>query len=66
MMVAHLHIPALDSTPNRASTLSPAVVQKLLREEIRFEGLVFTDALNMKGVVVDIDDWSKIDVYSNA
>ncbi|MEM9051505.1 MAG: glycoside hydrolase family 3 N-terminal domain-containing protein [Bacteroidota bacterium] len=50
VMVAHLSIPALDSTPNRASTLSPKVVTGLLQEEMGFEGLIFTDALNMKGV----------------
>ena len=50
VMVAHLYIPALDSTPNLASTLSPLVVKDLLRKEMGFEGLAFTDALNMKGV----------------
>ncbi|MFT4662063.1 MAG: beta-N-acetylhexosaminidase [Patiriisocius sp.] len=50
VMVAHLYIPALDSTPNLASTLSPNVVKDLLRDEMGFEGLAFTDALNMKGV----------------
>ncbi|MFN3530505.1 MAG: glycoside hydrolase family 3 N-terminal domain-containing protein [Bacteroidia bacterium] len=50
VMVAHLAIPSLDKTPNRASTLSKEVVQKLLKDELDFEGLVFTDALNMKGV----------------
>lgn len=50
VMVAHLAIPSLDTTRNRASTLSPAVVNKLLKDELGFEGLVFTDALNMKGV----------------
>ncbi len=50
VMVAHLAIPALDTTTNQASTLSNAVVSKLLKEELGFEGLVFTDALNMKGV----------------
>lgn len=50
IMVAHLSIPALDSTPNRASTLSPNVVTSLLQEEMGFDGLIFTDALNMKGV----------------
>ncbi len=49
-MVAHLHIPALDPTPNRAATLSPKVINGVLREEMNFQGLVFTDALNMKGV----------------
>lgn len=50
VMVAHLAIPAIDTTSNQASTLSNAVVTKLLKDELHFEGLVFTDALNMKGV----------------
>ncbi|MCI4666727.1 MAG: serine hydrolase [Bacteroidia bacterium] len=50
MMVAHLKIPVLDSTPNRATTLSPNVVQALLREKIGYKGLIVTDALNMHGV----------------
>ncbi|WP_375580940.1 glycoside hydrolase family 3 N-terminal domain-containing protein [Marivirga tractuosa] len=50
MMVAHLHIPAYDSTSNKATTLSKNVVTDLLKEELGFDGLIFTDALNMKGV----------------
>lgn len=50
MMVAHLYIPALDSTKNLASTLSPKVVNGLLKDKLGFKGLIFTDALNMKGV----------------
>ncbi|MGZ3930613.1 MAG: glycoside hydrolase family 3 N-terminal domain-containing protein [Bacteroidia bacterium] len=50
IMVAHLNVPALDTTKNLASTLSPNVVNKLLKQELGFKGLVFTDALNMKGV----------------
>lgn len=50
MMVAHLYMPKIDSTPNRASTLSPKIVTDLLKKELKFEGLIFTDALNMKGV----------------
>jgi beta-glucosidase-like glycosyl hydrolase/CubicO group peptidase (beta-lactamase class C family) len=50
MMVAHLFIPSIDTTPNRASTLSKLVVTDLLKEKLGFKGLVFTDALNMKGV----------------
>lgn len=50
MMVAHIHIPAYDKTPNMATTLSKKVVTDLLKNEMKFEGLVFTDALNMKGV----------------
>ena len=50
VMVAHLHIPALDDTDSLASTLSSKVVTGLLKDTLAFEGLVFTDALNMKGV----------------
>lgn len=49
-MVAHLYIPALDSTANQASTLSAKVVDTLLKKQLNFKGLIFTDALNMKGV----------------
>ena len=50
VMVAHLNIPSLDSTKNRACTLSPVIVDSLLVQELNFKGLIFTDALNMKGV----------------
>lgn len=50
MMVAHLSIPALDTTANQATTLSKYVVDTLLKQEMHFKGLVITDALNMKGV----------------
>ncbi len=49
IMVAHLNVPAFDDN-NRASTLSPDIVTGLLKEDMGFEGLIFTDALNMKGV----------------
>jgi len=49
-MIAHLNIPALDATPNQPSTLSKPIVTDLLRTKMGFDGLVFTDALNMKGV----------------
>lgn len=47
----HLYIPALDSTPNLASSLSEKVVNGLLRKDLGFRGLVFTDAMNMRGVL---------------
>lgn len=50
MMIAHLQIPALDNTPNTPTTLSKKVVTDLLQKEMGFKGLIFTDALNMKGV----------------
>ena len=50
VMVAHLNIPSLDSNIHRASTLSPYIVDTMLRQQLHFKGLTFTDALNMKGV----------------
>lgn len=50
VMVAHLYIPSLDSTKNRASTLSPKIVDSLLKHQLNFNGLIYTDALNMQGV----------------
>ena len=50
VMVAHLFVPALDSTKNTATTLSYKVTTNLLRNELGFKGIAFTDALNMRGV----------------
>ncbi|WP_373492618.1 glycoside hydrolase family 3 N-terminal domain-containing protein [Aquiflexum sp.] len=50
VMVAHLHIPSMDSERNKATSLSKYVVSDLLKRQMNFNGLVFTDALNMKGV----------------
>ncbi len=50
MMVAHLNVPALDST-GAPTTLSKPVVTGLLRQKLGFKGVVFTDAMNMKGVI---------------
>ena len=49
IMVAHLDVPALDPNNKCPTTLSYEVVTNLLRKEMNFEGLIFTDALNMKG-----------------
>ncbi|MFM6976518.1 MAG: glycoside hydrolase family 3 protein [Sphingobacteriaceae bacterium] len=51
VMVAHMQIPALDNTPNLPSTLSKPIVTELLKEQLGFKGLVFSDAMGMKGVV---------------
>ena len=48
VMVAHLQVNALD--PKRPSSLSPILVDSLLRKELGFHGLVITDGLDMKGV----------------
>ncbi len=50
VMVAHLNVPSLDSTRDLPSTLSPHIVTGLLKNEMDYKGLIFTDALNMKAV----------------
>lgn len=50
IMVAHLNIPALEPKANTASTLSHNIVTNILKKKMKFKGLIFTDALNMKGV----------------
>lgn len=51
VMVAHMHIPSLDKTPNLPSSLSPNVINGLLKRQLGFKGLTFTDAMDMNGVV---------------
>ena len=50
MMIAHLAVPALEPEPKTPTTLSKKVVTDLLCDELGFNGLIVTDALNMKGV----------------
>ena len=49
IMTAHLLVPALDADPARTATLSPSIVTGLLRQRLRFAGVVITDALEMAG-----------------
>ncbi|GAA4271920.1 glycoside hydrolase family 3 N-terminal domain-containing protein [Aquimarina gracilis] len=49
VMVAHLNIPSLESRQGYPSSISKNVVTNLLQDSLKFKGLVFTDALNMKG-----------------
>ena len=49
IMAGHLQVPALDPSGLPAS-LSEPIVTGLLRDELQFKGLVFTDALVMNGV----------------
>ncbi|MDF1697078.1 MAG: glycoside hydrolase family 3 N-terminal domain-containing protein [Saprospiraceae bacterium] len=50
VMVAHLNIPIIDNRENRPTTLSKSAVTDLLRNELMFNGLIYTDAMEMKGV----------------
>ena len=50
VMVAHMNIPALDSTKNLPSTLSRPIVTGELKDSLKFKGLIVSDAMEMKGV----------------
>lgn len=49
IMTAHVYVPALDSV-EKPATVSPRVLEELLRKEMEFGGLIVTDAMNMGGV----------------
>lgn len=49
-MVAHISVPSLDNNPRQPTTLSYKVVNGLLKNKMNFKGVVFTDAMNMKGI----------------
>ncbi len=50
VMTAHLSIPSLETELNRPSGLSKAIVSDLLKDSLGFDGLVVSDAMNMRGV----------------
>ncbi|WP_400194027.1 glycoside hydrolase family 3 N-terminal domain-containing protein [Hymenobacter sp. B81] len=50
VMIAHLNIPALDTT-GTPSTLSRPIVTDLVKKQLGYQGVIFTDAMNMKGVI---------------
>lgn len=50
VMTAHLEVPALEKMKGRPSSLSSGIVDGILRGRWGFDGIVITDALNMKGV----------------
>jgi len=50
VMVAHVTVPALEPDPNRVATTSPAVITQLLKNQMKFKGMVVTDALDMAGL----------------
>jgi beta-N-acetylhexosaminidase len=52
IMTGHLAIPALEPDPSIPATLSPNILTGLLRDELHYQGLVVTDAMDMGGITV--------------
>src|SRR6202035_2276153 len=52
IMTGHLSVPSLEPDPNTPATLSSRILTDLLRNELRFKGLVVTDAMDMGGITV--------------
>jgi beta-N-acetylhexosaminidase len=50
VMVAHVTVPALEPDPDRVATVSRAVIDGVLKQQLGFQGLVVTDAMDMNAV----------------
>ncbi|PRZ22864.1 glycoside hydrolase family 3 protein [Flavobacterium granuli] len=50
IMIGHLAVPALNEGKNTSATLSKSIIETLLREQLHYDGLVISDALNMHSV----------------
>jgi beta-glucosidase-like glycosyl hydrolase/CubicO group peptidase (beta-lactamase class C family) len=51
VMTGHLNIPQIDKEENAPASLSKSIVSGWLKDKLDFQGIIMTDALNMKGVV---------------
>jgi CubicO group peptidase (beta-lactamase class C family)/beta-glucosidase-like glycosyl hydrolase len=52
VMTGHLSVPALEPDPDTPATLSGHILTELLRDELGFQGLIVTDAMEMGGITV--------------
>ncbi len=55
-MIAHLNVPALNKNYTYPASINPDIIQGYLVDKLNFEGLIFTDAMNMKGLTNDYPD----------
>jgi len=51
VMIAHLSLPSIDAENFVPASLSKSIIEGVLIDELKFSGLIVTDALNMAGVV---------------
>ena len=52
IMTGHLNVPALEPDPNTPATLSQNILTNLLRNQLGYQGLIVTDAMDMGGITV--------------
>lgn len=50
IMIGHLAVPALNDGKDTSATLSKPIIETLLRKQLGYDGLVISDALNMRSV----------------
>jgi beta-N-acetylhexosaminidase len=50
VMAAHIELPALDPTPSTPATFSSAIIERLLRDDLGFRGVEYTDSMSMDAV----------------
>jgi len=50
IMTAHISVPSLNGGVREPSTLSPLVLTNVLRDQMGFQGIVFTDAMDMSAI----------------
>lgn len=50
VMVSHLSVPAIEPNSNMPASISANAITKLLKQDMKFQGLIYTDALNMQGI----------------
>ena len=50
VMIAHIQLPALDAAEFSPATLSRPIVTGLLRGELKFDGLIYTDSMGMDAI----------------
>ncbi|GAB1858031.1 glycoside hydrolase family 3 N-terminal domain-containing protein [Flavobacteriaceae bacterium MHTCC 0001] len=61
VMVAHLNVPSLEPREGYPSSLSKHIITDILKDSLEFKGLIFTDALTMKGAA-NFSDTGAIDL----
>jgi beta-N-acetylhexosaminidase len=61
IMIGHLAVPSLNEGKNTSATLSKNIIQHLLREQLSYDGLVISDALNMHSVSMLYDNKGELE-----